>query len=103
MRGHAPTHPSSSRPPNVHERWRQPRAASSRSGAPQPCAKAAASSPVEAVEKVVDRRALLAANATYGCPAGGEIGDGDHWQIVLLPGPAERAANGRDAPVEKGR
>ena len=66
MRGHAPTQPSSSRPPSVHGCWVQPCTASSCSGAPGPFALAAASGlkrASEMVEEVANRRALLAANA----------------------------------------
>ena len=55
------------------------------------------------VEKVVDRRALLAANAADDRPAGGEVDGGDHWLGLLPLGPAGRAGDGRDAPVERGR
>ena len=103
MRGHVPTQPSSSRLPSLHGCWGQPCTASSRSGAPQPCALAFASSAAATVEKVVDRRVLLAANAADGRPAGGEVDGGDYGRVLLLLGPARRAADGRDAPVEKGQ
>ena len=106
MRGHAPTQPSSRRPPSVHGCWGQPCTASSHSGAPEPNALAAASGlqrASETIEKVVDRRALLAANDANGRLAGGEVDGGDHWRDLLALGPAGRVADGRDAPVERRR
>ena len=103
MRGHAPTQPSSSCPPSVHGRWGQPCTASSRSGHTQPCALAAAFQPGRHRRKVVDRRALLAANAADDSPAGGGDDGSDHWLALLHLGQAGRVAAGRDAPVEKGR
>ena len=106
MRGHVPTQPSSSRLPSLHGCWGQPCTASSRSGAPKSCTLAAASGlqrASETVEKVSDRRALLAANAADGRPAGGEADGGDHRRDLLALGPAGRIADGRDAPVERRR
>ena len=40
---------------------------------------------------VIDRRALLAANAAADRPAGGEVDGGDHWQDLLALGPAQDA------------
>ena len=104
MRGHVPTQPSSSRPASLHGHWGQSCAASGHSGAPQSCALAAAfglQRAAETVKMVVDRRALLAANAARDRPAGGEVDGGDHWQDLLALGPAGRVADGRDAPVER--
>ena len=103
MRGRAPTQPPSCRPPSMHGRWGQPCAASSRSGPPQPLAPAAASSAAETVKMVVYRRALLVAVAADGRPAGAEFDGGDHWRALVALGPAGRVADGRDAPVERGR
>ena len=69
---------------------------------PQPLAPAAASTAAEAVEEVVDRRALLAAAAADGRPAGVEVDGGNHWPALDDAGLAGRVADGRDAPVKGG-
>ena len=97
MRGHVPIQPPSSRPASLHGHWGQSCAASRHSGAPQPCALAAAfglQRASETVETVVDRRALLATNAAADRPAGGEVDGGEHCRDLLALGPAGRDADG---------
>ena len=71
--------------------------------APQPSASATAATAIEAVEAVVDRRALLVTNAAAGHLVGAEIDGGDQWLGLAALGQVERVAGLRDAPVEDGQ